>query len=95
MVFGNLGKMGEMMMQAQKIKSQLNKSRYEGEAGGVRVTVNGELEILEITIPQEMGVSKIAGNVKDATNRALKTAKNDVAKVMQKLTGGMNLPGMG
>lgn len=88
MVFGNLGKMAELMKQAKAMKDEMSKARYEAEAGGVKVVMNGEMEILELRVPPGTGENVI----KDAVNRALKAAKDGAAKSLQKLTGGMPLP---
>ncbi|OGB89989.1 hypothetical protein A2625_01430 [candidate division WOR-1 bacterium RIFCSPHIGHO2_01_FULL_53_15] len=93
-MFGNLGKMGEMIKQAKAMKDAMGKVKREGEADGVRVTVNGEMDILEIKIPPEVSSARAAGLVKEAANKALRSAKVEAAKLMQGLTGGMSLPGM-
>ena len=90
MIFGNLGKMGEMLKAAKQMKDALSRARFEGEAGGVRAVVNGEMDLLELKIPPGANESL----VKDAVNRALKTAKAEAAKMMSKMTGGLNLPGL-
>lgn len=94
MIFGNIGKMGEMLKQAKQLKEELSKARYEGEAGGVKVVINGEMEIVELKIPPDMSPGKIESSVKEAVNRTLKTAKNDMAQKLGKITGGLQLPGM-
>lgn len=94
MIFGNLGKMGEMLKQAKQLKDELAKARYEGEANGVRVVVNGEMEIVELKIPPDMPVSKIETSVKEAINRVMRAAKTDMAQKLGKITGGLQLPGM-
>jgi nucleoid-associated protein EbfC len=97
MGFPNLGNMGEMIkmareMQGQlkKIKDELLRQTYEAEAGGVRVTVSGDMEIKEI----KTASSDQDRSVKDAVNKALKLAKDDAAKKMKGMTGGLGLPGM-
>jgi len=95
MDFGKLGKMAEMMKQAKQLKDEMSRARYESEANGVKVVINGEMEIRELSIPAEMiDQRRIESSVKDAVNRGLKTAKEDMAKKMSKLTGGLQLPGM-
>lgn len=94
MIFGNLGKMGEVLRQAKQLKDELSKARYEGEAGGVKVIINGEMEIVELKIPQEANVSKLESLIKDAVNRAMRQAKVDMAAKMSKVTGGLQLPGL-
>jgi DNA-binding protein YbaB len=90
MIFGNLGKMGEMLKQAQQLKSEIGKARYEAESGGVRVVINGEMEITELTVPP----GAAAGAIREAVNRGLKAANSDMAQKMSKITGGLQLPGM-
>lgn len=92
MVFGNLGKMAEMMKQAKQIKDEMSRARYSGEAGGVKVVVNGEMEIVDLFIPPELNPAKAGPTIKDAVNRALHTAKAEAAKSLQKMTGGLNFP---
>lgn len=90
MIFGNIGKMGEMIKQAKQLKDEISRSRYQAEAGGVKVVINGEMEIVELTVPPGANTNLI----KDAVNRGLKTAKADMAQKMQKITGGLSLPGV-
>lgn len=94
MIFGNLGKMGEMLQQAKKIKDAMAKVKCEGEAGGIKVIVSGEMDLLEISIPPETNPKNIEKLVKDAANKALRGAKVEAAKMMQGMTGGLSLPGL-
>lgn len=90
-MFGNLGKMGEMIKQAKAMKELMGKIRCEGEAGGVKVVVNGEMNILEVDIPAGMDASKASGSVREAANKALRSAQMEAAKKMQGMGG---FPGM-
>ena len=93
-MFGNLGKMGEMMMAAKKIQDEMKRARYETVHDGVRAVINGEMEIIDLFIPPDLKIEKIGPAVRAAVNQGLKTAKEDMAKKMSKLTGGLQLPGM-
>ena len=93
MIFGNLGKMGEMLKQAKQIKDELSKARFEAESGGVRAVVNGEMDIVELKITPGMDSFKAESAAKEAVNKALRTAKAEAAKLMSKMTGGLQLPG--
>ena len=94
MVFGKFGDMMGMIKQAKMLKDEMGKARYEAEAGGVRVVVNGEMEVIELKISIETNLNKIESLVKEAVNRAMKSAKADMAQKMSKMTGGLQLPGM-
>ncbi len=103
MIFGNMGDMGKMMQMAREmqgklkqVKSELKNDMFESKSGGVRVVLNGEMELKELNIDQSelADHAKLEKNVKDAVGRALKEAKDGAARKMKGLTGGMNLPGM-
>lgn len=94
MDFGKLGKMAEMMKQAKLIQDEIKKARYEGEAGGVKAVVNGEMDIIDLRIPPELPTQRIESAVKEAVNKTLRAAKQDMAGKMSKLTGGLKLPGI-
>ncbi|OGC33985.1 hypothetical protein A2311_05670 [candidate division WOR-1 bacterium RIFOXYB2_FULL_48_7] len=93
MIFGNIGKMGEMLKQAKLIKDAMCKIKCEGEAHGLKVFVNGEMDIIDVQIPANAEASKLAGNFREAANKALHKAKQEAAKLMQGM-GGLGLPGM-
>jgi len=96
MVFGNLGDMAGMMKKAmdmqkqmKRIKDELSRARYEGVSGEAKVVVNGEMDVLEITAG-----SGSVKDIKEAVNRALRSAKEDAAKKLGAATGGMDIPGL-
>ena len=93
MIFGNMGDMVKMARDMQgkikQVKKELEASVYESSSGGITIKVSGDMEIKEIN-----GLGDNDKKVKDAVNKALKTAKDEAAKKMKGVTGGMNLPGM-
>jgi DNA-binding YbaB/EbfC family protein len=103
MIFGNLGNVGEMMKMAKEmsgrlkaIKEELAREIFEGNAGGVNVKVNGEMEIIDINIDQRLvnphEVEKLQKLIKEAAEKALKLAKEEAGRKMKGLTGGLGLP---
>jgi len=103
MIFGNLGNMGEMIKMARemsgqmkKLKEELSREIFEGAAHGIVVKISGDMELKEVKIdPKEVdpnNVGKLERNVKEATARALKEAKDGAARKMKGVTGGMGLP---
>ena len=103
MVFGNLGNMGEMIkmareMQGQlkKIKDELKNENFEVAQNGIKVIVNGEMEVKELSIDPKTvdphNLNRLEKAVKDAVSRAVKEAKDGAAKKMKGLTGGLGLP---
>ncbi|MFC1581899.1 YbaB/EbfC family nucleoid-associated protein [Planctomycetota bacterium] len=106
------GGMGNMMKAAQKMQKQMMqaqeelKDKYvEGEAGGgmVKAVVNGQKELIKITIDKDFALKEVEDEDDVATLEDLVTAavRNGMEKAgqlmedsMGKLTGGMNIPGM-
>ncbi len=99
--------MGQIMKQAQqfqsrmaKLQEELSEQTVEASAGGGMVTVvaNGRQELLSIHIEQEVIDPDDAEMLQDlimaAVNDALSRAKNMMNEEMEKLTKGLNIPGM-
>ena len=83
-----------MQNNLKRIKEELKKSRYSAEVNGVKVTVDGEMEVKELEITVQMDNRKMADSVKQAVNKSLKVAREDAANKLKSATGGLSLPGM-
>lgn len=105
--FPGMGNMGNMMKQVQKMQKQmadlqkeLEEREVEASAGGgaVTVKVNGKKEVLAVTIDKDVvdpdDVEMLQDLILAATNEALRSADEMVSREMQKITGGMNIPGL-
>ncbi|MCL2387139.1 MAG: YbaB/EbfC family nucleoid-associated protein [Defluviitaleaceae bacterium] len=99
--------MNSLMKQAQKMQKQmaemqeeLAKKELEVSAGGgaVKVKVNGEKQLLSLTISPDVvdpdDVEMLQDLVLSAVNEALRQMDDAVNSQMSQITGGMNLPGM-
>lgn len=100
-MFEKLGNMGEMIKQAKKmqdslkkIKEDLKHARYEAESNGVKVIIDGEMEIKELKITTQMDNKKMEDTVKQVINKALKQSKDDAANRLKGATGGISIPGL-
>ena len=84
----------------QNMNAELEVKEYTATAGGsaVSVTVTGKMEVKAISIAPEVvdpeDVEMLSDLVMAAVNEALRTAADDKAARMEKISGGMNLPGM-
>ena len=96
-----------MMKQAQKMQQEMLRMQEEMEnktysattgGGMVTATVNGKHEVLDLKINPEAvdpdDVEMLQDMVIAAVNEAMRTADNDAANNMSRLTGGLNLGGM-
>ena len=101
------GNMQQLARQAQKLQQQMTKVQeeletreYEASAGGgmVTVKVSGKKELLAIEIKPEAvdpdDVEMLQDLVLAAVNEALRTANDTTEREMNKLTGGLNMPGL-
>jgi len=107
--FGNPGgmNMNNLMKQAQKMQKQMAEMQeqladrtLEISAGGgaVKVTINGEKQITSLVISPDVidpdDVEMLQDLVMSAVNEAIRQMDETVNSQMQKITGGMNVPGL-
>lgn len=99
--------LSELIKQAQKlqkrmmeIQEELANKTVEATVGGGMVTVvaNGQQEILSIKISPEVvdpdDVEMLEDLILAAVNEAHRKARELMAKEMEKLTGGLKIPGL-
>lgn len=105
---GGAQNLQQLARQAQKMQDEmeaateeLNAKEYTASAGGgmVSVTVSGEMEVKSLTIAPEVvdpdDIEMLQDLVIAATNEALRNANTDKEETMSKISGGMNLGGLG
>ena len=99
--------MGEMLKKAQqmqgeikKVQGELSKQTFTAgvSRGAVVVTVNGEMEIVDIKIDASIAPmndsEKLSSLIRSAVNEGLAKAKQFAAKKMNDAAGGFNIPGL-
>ena len=100
--------LGDLMRQAQKLQEEMQKTQEEAKkktaeatAGGGMITVvaSGAGELVSIKIEKDVvnpdDVEMLQDLILAAANEAIRRAQEIVNDEMSKLTGGMQLPGMG
>ncbi|MCB0393794.1 MAG: YbaB/EbfC family nucleoid-associated protein [Bdellovibrionales bacterium] len=98
---GLIKQMNQMQTKISKIKEELDTTEYESSAGGgaVQVTVTGAGQISRLDISKDLlddgDLEMLQDLVKTAVNEALKTSQTERDKAMEKVTGGISLPGLG
>lgn len=106
-MFKGLKDMGSLMKQAKEMKSQMSKVQeglkkmaFSGTAlqGKIEITVNGELDILNVKIDPSVLNSEKAPQlekaIKEAAIQAMKLAKDSAASQLSAIAGNLNLPGL-
>jgi DNA-binding YbaB/EbfC family protein len=101
-MFGDLMRQAKKMQQEMaKIQEESKKKTVEASSGGgmVTVTANGAMEIVSIKIEREVvtpdEIEMLQDLIVAAANEALRRAQQMVKEDMGKVTGGLNIPGMG
>lgn len=105
---GGAQNLQQLARQAQKMQDQmeaateeLNAREYTASSGGgmVTVTVSGELEVKKLEINPEVvdpeDIEMLQDLVTAAVNEAVSKANSDKEETMNKISGGMNLGGLG
>ena len=106
--FGGGMNMQALMKQAQQMQEQLKKAQDElkesefiGSAGGgmVNVTVSGAKEVLAVSIKPEAvdpeDIEMLEDLIAAAVNSAVAAVDKESEEEMAKMTGGLNIPGLG
>lgn len=101
------GNMGNVMKQMQKMQKQmedmqkeLEDKEIEASAGGGVVTarVNGKKELLGIKIDESVvdpdDIEMLEDLILAAVGEAMAKAEATMSSEMQKVTGGLNIPGL-
>lgn len=105
-MFKGLGQMGQMMKQAQQLQKQMAEIQEKlphlqvtGQSGGglVTVTMNGKGDLCSLKIDPSLLKPEEADVLEDliiaAFNDAKAKADHLAADEMEKVTGGLSLPG--
>ena len=88
-----------MQRQMEKIQEELKNTEFEASSGGgaVKVKVNGDQEILSLSINKDAvdtdDITMLEDMVMVAVNDALKKSKDEARSRLSGLTGGMGIPG--
>lgn len=108
MVKGGFGgmNMGNLMKQAQKMQKQMETMQeemaekiFETTSGGgaIKVIINGKKEIQTIEIDKEVvdpdDVEMLQDLLLTAMNEAIRQVEEATSNQMNKMTGGMGMPG--
>lgn len=104
---GGASNLQQLAHQAQKLQEQmgqltdeLEEKEYTAASGGdvVKATVTGKMELKSLEIKPEVvdpeDVEMLSDLVIAAVNEALHAAATDKSEQMEKLSGGLNMPGM-
>lgn len=90
----------QMQAKVKKLQEEFAARTFEATSGGgaVKVTVVGDKTVQAVVIQPDVisagDVEMLQDMIVSATNEALKTARTALNQEMEKITGGIGLPGM-
>ena len=90
----------QMQSKISEIQEKIGEEEFEASTGGgvVTATVNGDQEVLGVDIDPEVmdpeDVEMLEEMITGAVNQALEKASTKMNEEIEKVTGGMNLPGL-
>ncbi len=90
-MFNKLKQYKDLRGQAKKMQDELSKETVTVEKNGVKIVMNGNMQVESISIDKEASGESLEKSIKDCFNDALKKTQRKMAQKMQEM-GGM--PGM-
>lgn len=86
-MFNKLKQFKDLRGQAKTMQSALAEESITEEKNGVKITLNGNMEITELTLNSELNTENQATALKSCFNNALKRTQRLMAKKMQDMGG--------
>lgn len=100
--FGNIMKQAKKMQERiGQLQQELETKTIDAQAGGgmVKVVVNGKFEIVSLKIEKDVvnpeDIEMLQDLIVAAVNEGIRKAQEMASAEMAKITGGLNIPGMG
>lgn len=96
-MFDKAKQLYKLQKEARRIKGELKNTHIEAEHEGVMITINGEQEVIEISISQEARNQKdLEKNLLKTFNKGIKKSQQIGAEMMKDIMGDLGgLPGLG
>ncbi|MDI3496454.1 MAG: hypothetical protein PWQ35_475 [Patescibacteria group bacterium] len=90
-MFSKLKQFKDLKSQAKTMQESLAKEQVSEEKNGVLITLNGNLEVISLSINESLNKSAQEEALKNCFNGAVKKAQRVMAKKMQEMGG---IPGL-
>jgi DNA-binding protein YbaB len=86
-MFSKLKQFKDLRSQAKTMQDALAEETITEEKNGVKVSLNGNLEVIEVNLNEELKKADSEKAVKESMNGAIKKAQKIMAKKMQDMGG--------
>ncbi|MFH1522749.1 MAG: YbaB/EbfC family nucleoid-associated protein [Patescibacteria group bacterium] len=90
-MFSKLKHLKDLRSQAKNMQNALSQETVTVEKGGVKVVMNGNMEINSISINEDLAKDSLEGILADSINEAIKKTQRLMAQKMQEMGG---IPGL-
>lgn len=91
-MFDKLKQLKDLQKQGKELQKTLADEFIVVEKHGIKIKMNGNMEIINIEIFNEDGKEKLADNLKEIINDAIKQSQKMMAQKM--MQGNFNIPGL-
>ncbi len=86
-MFNKLKQFKDLRNQAKTLQNALAQESVEYEKNGVKITMNGNMEITNLSINAEISKEKLENILTDTVNEIIKRAQKLMAKKVQDMGG--------
>jgi DNA-binding protein YbaB len=86
-MFNKLKQLKDLRSQAKTMQSALADEKVEVEKNGIKLSMNGNMEVTDLKINNDLSKEEIAKTSKDLFNEAIKKTQRIMAKKMQEMGG--------
>ncbi len=86
-MFNKLKQFRDLRNQAKTLRNSLAQESVDYETNGVKITMNGNLEITKLNINTDAPKEKLENILTDAVNETIKRAQKVMAKKVQEMGG--------
>ena len=86
-MFSKLKQLKDMRSQAKKMQGALKDESATIEKSGIKVTMDGNMQVTDLVINNELKKESIEGILTECVNEAIKKIQKIMAKKMQEMGG--------
>jgi DNA-binding protein YbaB len=90
-MFNKLKMIKDLRDQAKAMQSALSGETITAEKGGLKIVMNGNMEVTSVTIAPDTSKDSMDSLIKDCVNDAIKKTQRVMAQKMQEMGG---IPGL-
>lgn len=92
-MFNKLKQFKDLRSQAKTMQDALSGESVTIEKKGIKIVMNGNMEITELNIPESLSNQEVSKYMKEVTNESIKKVQKLMATKMQEM-GGLSGLGM-